>query len=304
MPCGRFAPSPTSDLHVGNLRTALVAWLMARSSGRAFVVRVEDLDVARVAAAGDVAQRQLADLAALGLTWDGPVVVQSQRLHRYADAAASLPTYECFCTRREIAQASSAPHGDHRPYPGTCRTLSPAQRAARRAERPPALRVDAGAPEVTVADRWAGPLTGVVDDFVLRRNDGAWAYNLAAVVDDLAQGVDQIVRGDDLASSTPRQAWLAARLSGGEVEYAHVPLVLNAAGQRLAKRDGAVTLADLAAQGLDAAGVLSLLGSSLGLNEPGEPVSASGLLARFDPDALPRSPWVFEGVRRSPADAR
>jgi len=289
---GRFAPSPTSELHLGNLRTALVAWLMARTTGRAFLVRIEDLDTARVAAAPGVAAQQLADLAALGLDWDEPVVRQSERLDRYAAALASLPTYECFCTRREIAEAASAPHDDgYRPYGGRCRSLSAAERATRRAVRPPALRVDAGAAAVTVVDRWAGEVTGVVDDFVVRRNDGVYAYNLAVVVDDVAQGVDQVVRGTDLLSSSPRQAWLTGRLGGAVPEYAHVPLAVNALGERLAKRDGAVTLADL---GLPPDAVRSLLGTSLGLNEPFEPVTMAELAQRFDPDALPRTPWVWD----------
>ncbi len=293
---GRFAPSPTSELHLGNMRTALVAWLMARSTGRRFIVRVEDLDAARVAAAPRVAEGQLADLAALGLDWDGDVVWQSRRLALYADALRLLPTYPCFCTRREIAESASAPHADgHRPYPGTCRTLSRAERAQRSATRPPALRVAAGGALVSVHDEWNGEVSGVVDDFVVRRNDGAYAYNLAVVVDDLNQGIDQVVRGDDLLSSSPRQAWLAGRLGGSVPGYAHVPLVVNAEGRRLAKRDGAVTLADLAAKGTDADGVRSLLGHSLGLNEPGEPVTASDLLARWRPEALPRGPWIAPG---------
>lgn len=289
---GRFAPSPTSELHLGNLRSALVAWLMARTTGRAFLVRIEDLDTARVVAAPGVAAQQLADLAALGLDWDGPVVRQSERLDRYAAALASLPTYECFCTRREIAEAASAPHDDgYRPYGGRCRSLSGPERASRRAVRPPALRVDAGAAAVTVVDRWAGEVTGVVDDFVVRRNDGVYAYNLAVVVDDVAQGVDQVVRGTDLLSSSPRQAWLTGRLGGAVPEYAHVPLAVNARGERLAKRDGAVTLADL---GLPPDAVRSLLGASLRLNEPFEPVTMADLAERFDPDALPRTPWVWD----------
>lgn len=291
---GRFAPSPTADLHLGNLRTAVVAWLMARATGRRFVVRIEDLDAGRVRAAGDLAGRQLADLTALGLDWDGPVLRQSDRLARYAAALALLPTYECYCTRREIAESTSAPHADGpRPYPGTCRSLSEQERARRRRERPGALRVDARAARVTVHDRWAGELTAEVDDFVVRRNDGAFAYNLAVVVDDLAQGVDQVVRGDDLWPSAPRQAWLTRTLGGTDPAYAHVGLVVNAGGARLAKRDGAVTLADLRRAGIDAGGVLSLLGFSLGLNEARGPVSAAKLLARFDPDTVRHGGWVF-----------
>ncbi len=289
---GRFAPSPTSDLHLGNLRTGLLSWLMARATGRAHLVRIEDLDAARVAAAEGVVARQLADLAAIGVEADGLVVRQSERLGLYEDALAHLPTYECFCTRAEIREASSAPHGDgYRPYPGTCRDLTEAQRAERRARRPPALRVRAGDVTETVRDVWAGEVSGVVDDFVVRRNDGAFAYNLAVVVDDVAQGVDQVVRGDDLLSSAPRQAWLTRRLGGRAPVYAHVPLVLGPDGRRLAKRDGAVTLADLASSGLTSGGVLALIGASLGLCAPGERVTAHTLLARFDPDAVPRSPW-------------
>lgn len=296
---GRFAPSPTSVLHVGNLRTALVAWLMARSSGRDFLIRIEDLDVTRVAAAPAVAQGQLDDLAAIGLTADGEVVRQSDRLPRYAAALSALETYECYCTRREIAEAASAPHDDgYRPYPGTCRDLSDAERAARRAGRPPALRVRSPGETVTVDDVWHGRVSGVVDDFVVRRNDGAYAYNLAVVVDDIAQGVDQVVRGDDLLSSAPRQAWLTQKLGGAVPLYGHVPLVVGADGRRLAKRDGAITLGDLAGLGWTPAQALTLLGASLGLVTEAEAseealVSPKTLLKRFDPGTLPRTPWVL-----------
>ena len=300
---GRFAPSPTSDLHVGNLRTALLAWLFARHTGRRFLVRIEDLDVARVAHDPAVARRQLRDLQALGLDWDDEVVHQSERTALYAAAVARLTadpgTYPCFCTRREIAEAASAPHRPPGAYPGTCRDLSPAERRARETGRPAALRVRGDGSTVTVVDRLAGPVQGQVDDFVLRRNDGAYAYNLAVVVDDVAQGVDQVVRGDDLLSSTPRQAWLAGRLGGMVPSYAHVPLVVNSDGRRLAKRDGAVTLADLAARGVDPVRVRSLLAASLGLAESGEPVSMAGLLARFDPGSLPREPWRWTGQEAS-----
>lgn len=297
MVAGRFAPSPTSALHLGNLRTALVAWLMARHSGRPFLIRIEDLDVARVAAAAGTARQQLDDLAALGLVPDAEPVWQSQRRELYAatlDRLAGL-TYECFCTRREIAEAVSAPHGDgYRPYPGTCRNLSAAQRARRRAVRPPALRVRADGASVTVQDEWAGAVTRAIDDFVLVRNDSVPAYNLAVVVDDLEQGVDQVVRGADLLSSSPRQAWLAQQLGGTPPRYAHVPLAVNRAGQRLAKRDGAVSLADLAARGVGPAQVLGILATSLGLAAVGEPVTLGLLLERFDPATLPRDPWVVD----------
>lgn len=292
---GRFAPSPTSDLHLGNLRTAVLAWLFARSSGRRFLLRIEDLDTARVRAAGDTAARQRADLAALGLVFDGEPLWQSQRLEVYREAIAGLPTYPCFCTRREIAEAASAPHhdpGGYRRYPGTCRNLTDAQRAERAAVRAPALRVRAEDVSCTVSDALAGEVTAVVDDFVVARNDGTPAYNLAVVVDDLASGVDQVVRGDDLLDSSPRQAWLAARLGGAAPSYVHVPLALNPSGQRLAKRDGAVSMADLARLNISPARVLGRIAESLALAEPGEPVDLPLMLRRFDPASIPRDAWV------------
>lgn len=292
---GRYAPSPTSALHLGNLRTALVAWLMARGSGRRFLLRIEDLDRARVVAAGPTAAGQLADLAALGIDFDPPVMRQSERLDAYRATADGLGDrlYECFCSRREIAEAASAPHGDgFRPYPGTCRRLTAAQRQARRRERPPAWRIRADGASCTITDTWAGEVTGVVDDFVVRRNDGVWAYNFAVVVDDIAQGVDQVVRGDDLLASSPRQAWLATVLGSRQPQYGHVPLAVGPTGTRLAKRDGAISLADLAALGIGADAVLGMLAASLALAEPDEPVTTAVLLDRWDPALLPRSPWL------------
>ena len=296
MSAGRFAPSPSGDLHVGNLRTALLAWLFARSTGRKFLVRVEDLDRVRAGAA----ERQLTDLAALGLTWDGPVTRQSERARGYLAAldrlgAAGL-VYECFCTRREIGEATSAPHGPPGAYPGTCRNLTEAERAERRAIRPPALRLRSEVSSWPVNDQLAGEFIGPVDDFVLRRGDGLIAYNLAVVVDDGAQGVDQVVRGNDLLPSSPRQAYLARLLGLPIVEYAHVPLALNRHGDRLAKRDGAVTLTDLSALGVSPAQVLALLAASLGLAALGEHVELEQLLGRFDPARLPREPWTVDPV--------
>jgi len=290
---GRFAPSPTSDLHLGNLRTALLAWLFARSSGRGFLLRVEDLDQARVAAAAGVAARQLADLAALGIDHDGEIVRQSERTALYEAALARLDVYECYCSRREIADSAQAPHGDgHRPYAGTCRDLTERERAAKRAVRPTALRVRAAGVTWTAPDELYGPVTGVVDDFVVRRGDGTFAYNLAVVVDDGLQRVDQVVRGDDLLSSVPRQAWLADRLGLATPSYVHVPLAVAPDGRRLSKRDGAVSMLDLRGRGVSAQQILSRIAASLGMAEPGETVTARDLLRRFDPAALPREPWV------------
>jgi glutamyl-tRNA synthetase len=283
---GRFAPSPSGALHVGNLRTALLAWLYARRTGRDFLIRVEDLDRVRPGAE----QRQLADLGAIGLDWDGPIVRQSTRGGLYDGAIGRLQdqgrVYECFCTRREILDAPLAPHQPPGAYPGTCRDLTEAERVERRVSRPTAYRLRADVMTFTVHDELRGTYVGPVDDFVLRRGDGVPAYNLAVVVDDADQGIDQVVRGDDLLSSAPRQGYLATLLGTTPPTYAHVPMALNTAGQRLAKRDGAVTYAELSERGYD---VLALIADSLGLVGS----SPAALLESFDPAALPRTPWVF-----------
>jgi glutamyl-tRNA synthetase len=247
-------------------------------------MRIEDLDAGRVRP--ELAAVQLRDLAAIGLDWDGEVVVQSSRQDLYADALARLDVYECFCTRAEIREAASAAHGPVGIYPGTCRSLDAAARAALRAERRvPALRVRAAGGSVGFEDRVAGHFEGAVDDFVVRRNDGAYAYNLAVVVDDAAQGVEEVVRGADLIDSTPRQLWLARALGLPEPSHAHVPLVLGADGRRLAKRHGDVTLRELAPA--DAVGWMA---RSLGLPPA---TTAPELLSAFDPRALPREPTTY-----------
>ncbi|BBY26451.1 tRNA glutamyl-Q(34) synthetase GluQRS [Mycolicibacterium sediminis] len=285
-PAGRFAPSPSADLHVGNLRTAALAWLFARSTGRRFLVRVEDLDDR---ARTEFATRQLDDLAAIGVTWDEPPEHQTDHEERYLAVVDRLTdrglVFECFCTRRDIQQAPRAPHAPEGAYPGTCRELTPAQRAERAASgRPPALRLRSDVDAFTVTDLLHGEYTGVVDDFVLRRGDGVPAYNLAVVVDDAAQGVDQVVRGDDLLASSPRQAYLATLLGHLPPTYAHVPLVVNGEGKRLAKRDGAVTLAEVGVPG-----VMGRIAASLGYSA----VTLDGMLSEFEPGRLPREPWVY-----------
>jgi glutamyl-tRNA synthetase len=286
---GRFAPSPSADLHIGNLRTAVLAWLFARSTGRRFLLRVEDLDDRTH---DDVAHRQLADLAAIGVTWDDEPQWQSRRRGLYDAVVDGLAdrglVYECYCSRRDILSAPRAPHAPEGAYPGTCRELSEAERVHRRESgRPPALRLRADVAEYTVTDLVHGSYTGVVDDFVVRRGDGVPAYNLAVVVDDALSGIDQVVRGDDLLTSSPRQAYLAGLLGHPQPMYAHVPLVLNAGGKRLAKRDGAVTLAELGVPR-----VFALITESLGWPAP----DMAALLQQFDPARLPREPWIYQPV--------
>ena len=315
---GRYAPSPSGDLHLGNLRTAILAWAMARRGGKSFYMRVEDLDRVRPGAA----ERQLADLQAMGLDWDvspgsaaestegkeAGVLYQSTRLAAYERAVQRLReaglVYECYCTRREIQEASSAPHGAPGAYPGTCRGLSEAQREERRAQRPPALRLRAERTSYTVQDDFYGSYTGLVDDFVLVRNDGTYAYNLTSVVDDAFVGVEQIVRGDDLLPSAPRQAYLASLLGLPQPRYAHVPLALNEEGKRLAKRDGAVTLPQLREAGVEVPTILGWIAASIPVyNADGSahsadvPVpNAAAILERFDPARMATEPWVVRNL--------
>jgi glutamyl-tRNA synthetase len=290
---GRFAPSPSGRLHLGNLRTALLAWLFARSGAGRFTLRIEDLDRARSKLEHE--RTQMEDLRAIGLDWDGEPLRQSTRTERYREALEELRrhgrVYPCWCTRAEIREAAEAPHGPLPEgfYPGTCRRLSDAERAQReRSGRPAALRLDAGAAQVEFEDRLHGHVSGIVDDFVLWRGDDTPAYQLAVVVDDTDQGVREVVRGDDLLDSTPRQIELARLLGLPFPRYAHVPLVLGPDGARLAKRHGSVTLAEW-----DPAEALGWMVSSLGMGEAGERRAPAELLERFDPDSLPREPTTF-----------
>lgn len=290
---GRFAPSPSGPLHLGSLRTALVAWLMARGAGARFVVRIEDLDPQR--SRPEFIDSQLTDLSALGIDWDEPPVRQSERLALYDDALGTLHAtgrlYPCFCTRAEVREAASAPHGElpEGAYPGTCRELSPSVRRQRiEAGERFALRLRADAERIEFEDALLGPWSQVVDDFVVVRSDGVHAYQLAVVVDDGVQGIREVVRGADLADSTPRQILLQRLLGLPHPAYAHVPLVLGPAGERLAKRDGAVTLAE---RDEPLSATLALLAHSLGLASGRDRVySADELIEEFDPRLIPRDP--------------
>jgi glutamyl-tRNA synthetase len=241
---------------------------------------MEDLDTGRVRER--YYDRQLRDLAAIGIDWDGPVVRQSERTDLYEDALARLDTYPCWCTRAEIREAASAPHGElpEGAYPGTCRELTAAQRAEREASgRPAALRLRTeGEPGV--------------DDFVLRRGDGPFAYNLAVVVDDAEQGVDQVVRGRDLADSTPRQVLLMRLLGLPRPEHRHVPLVLGPDGARLAKRHGAVTLEERDESPDE---TRALLARTLGLTG----TTPEELVREFDPLRLPSADCRLPALPRS-----
>ena len=285
---GRYAPSPTGELHLGNLRTALVAWLSARSRAGSFLLRIEDLDSTR--SREKWVSTQVAELEMIGIDWDVEPVRQSQRGDLYSEALDRLDRegllYECFCTRREIREASSAPHGDvpDGAYPGTCRHLTASRLDQRRASgRPPALRVRAQGDRIAFKDGLHGEVEGVVDDFVVKRNDGDFAYNLAVVVDDADQGMTEVVRGEDLLDSTPRQLWLYRTLGLTEPsDWFHLPLMLGPDGQRLAKRHGAVTIEDRLESGRSPARVTGELAASLGLAPPDEECLAPDLIEGFD----------------------
>ena len=302
---GRFAPSPTGPLHLGNARTALLAWLDARAAGGAFVMRMEDLDRARVQPDGEA--RQLADLAWLGIDWDegpdrgGPFAPyrQSERTARYDAAVERLlatgRAFACACSRADIARAASAPHDETEPrYPGICRGRDPADVRARAAAqgRAPAVRFDGRGERIDFVDGFQGPVAAEpdgIDDFVLRRADGVAAYQLAVVVDDAAMRITRVVRGDDLLRSTPRQLALYRALGLTPPAFAHVPLVVTPGGERLAKRTRPSSLASLRAAGLAPEAVLGALAASAGLGS-GEPVAAAALLPAFALDAVTRGP--------------
>lgn len=314
---GRFAPSPTGAMHLGNARTALLAWLDARAAGGTFLLRIEDLDRPRVQPGAEAAL--LSDLAWLGIDWDegpdrgGPFAPyrQSERAARY-DAAidrllAEGSAFLCACSRLDVARAASAPHDfgagageDHGPrYPGTCRGRPPAEVRARAASqgRNPAIRFDGRAAQIEFIDEIHGRVAagpGGVDDFVLRRADGAAAYQLAVVVDDAAMQVTRVVRGDDLLASTARQIALYRALALTPPAFAHVPLVLSADGERLAKRTRPATIASLRERGLLPEAVVGALAGSAGLAAPDRPTSCRALLGGFRLAAVTRGPVGLE----------
>lgn len=288
----RFAPSPTGDLHFGGAFVALASWWLARKNGGRFVVRMEDIDTPRVVAGA--ADRILDDLAWLGLAWDGEVVTQSSRTKLYLDAIENLKAqdlvYACDCSRAELARIASAPHGkDELVYPGVCATADP----ARAMKRDPALRVrvprDAPAQisfDDVIRGRYTQNIAENVGDFVIRRGDGIFSYQLAVTVDDTDQEVTHVIRGADLLSSTPRQIFLARALGREPPRYLHLPLVVDASGERIAKRSTAAHVRVLRERGVPREKILGDLAYALGLIGKKEPIDAPSL-AKLDRAA----PW-------------
>ncbi len=295
---GRYAPSPTGDLHLGNLRTALLAWLFARCSGGQFVLRIEDLDQPRVRPG--TSERMLHDLRWLGIDWDeGPDVggpyapyTQSERQEIYSMYLRRLQDqgliYPCYCSRAEIARAASAPHGNEGPrYPGTCRNLTQSQRKQREANnRRPSLRfrID-DERSVTFTDLLVGTIEQhvqqAVGDFIVCRSDGIFAYQFAVVVDDGLMHINQVARGVDLLESTARQILLFEALGFQVPAFAHIPLLLDEQGKRFSKRVQSTGLEPLREKGVTPEQVVGQMAAECGLVEWGEELSADELVERY-----------------------
>ncbi len=305
---GRFAPSPTGRIHLGNARSALLGWWWARSQNGEFLLRIEDLD--RQRSRPEFLDDLFRDLEYLGIDWDEPPLYQSQRQDVYDAAldrlAARGHLYECFCSRTEIARAASAPHGpsDEGPiYPGTCLPLTKPERLERAKLRPSAVRFRPREGEVCFDDalhgRYCQDVAADVGDFVIRRNDGVASYQLAVVVDDGASGITHVLRGDDLLSSTPRQLLLYEALEHPAPRFAHVPLIMGPDGKRLAKREGAFAVAELREAGVPAERVVGLLAGWSGLDPSPRP--ARELVPQFELVKVPRAPvpTTEQDIRRA-----
>ena len=294
MVCGRFAPSPSGRMHLGNLWSCLLAWLSARSSGGSMVLRLEDLDVDRCRPA--YCDQVMRDLEWLGLDWDNEPVYQSQRTEIYAEFFQHLEQqgliYPCYCTRAERL-AASAPHRSDgiTVYDGRCRRLSGEEQAQLAASRRPAWRVAVPAEEFAFRDlcqgAYAEQLARDCGDFILRRSDGVYAYQLAVVADDALMGVNQVVRGRDLLDSTPRQIWLNQALGFVPPEYAHVPLLLAPDGRRLAKRDRDQELGMLQ-QRYTAPELVGHLACLAGLTPEYTPITPTQLIPLFSWNKIPK----------------
>lgn len=292
---GRIAPSPSGRMHLGNAFSALIAWAHARSQEGSFVLRLEDLD--ERCRKKEFVDGLVEDLRWLGIDWDGPVVTQSERLARYEDALRTIEqaakVYPCFCSRADL-HAASAPHAsDGTPvYPGTCLTLSDSELADLKKSRRHALRLHVPDERITFHDEIQGDyeqcLARESGDFVLRRSDGVYAYQLVCVVDDIASEVTEVVRGSDLLSSTPRQMLLYRLLGANPPRYAHHPLLLAEDGRRLAKREEDCTISSLRERGVPSEKIVGYLAYLAGQIDKPRSMSPDELISIFDASRIPR----------------
>ena len=284
---GRYAPSPTGRLHLGNLRTALLAWLHARLNKGQWLLRFDDLDTPRLVVNSD--EQIKSDLTALGLYWDGEPYYQSQHINDYQMALDALDKrnliYNCYCSRKDIQQALSAPHGKTAVYPGTCQYLSKVEQAQKAEKKTPAMRLRVGQAEVDFVDGVLGRqqqlLARECGDFVIRRADGLFAYQLAIVIDDIQHGVTDVVRGADLLDSTARQLYLFELLQDHKrlPTFWHMPLLTDDVGKRLAKRDGSDSLGEWLDSGKTSEQLIAQFAHELDLLTAPEPaISAAELL--------------------------
>jgi glutamyl-tRNA synthetase len=298
---GRLAPSPTGAQHLGNARTYLIAWLSARSRNGTVRLRIEDIDSPRIKPGA--AEQSLEELRWLGLDWDGDPIVQTVRLPLYESALESLKrqelVYPCTCSRSDIAAAASAPHADHEgpTYPGTCSHRGASDAATLIAERKPFAWRFRIVESPLFHDLYAGELRidlkQLGGDFVVWKSTGTPAYQLAVVVDDAAMGITEVIRGDDLIPSTPRQLLVYESLGFAPPAFAHVPLVVGEDGRRLAKRHGDTRLAALRDGGVKPEAVVGLLAWSCGWIDRPEPIAARELLPLFRLAVIPTQPFVL-----------
>ncbi|GGA38758.1 tRNA glutamyl-Q(34) synthetase GluQRS [Paenibacillus physcomitrellae] len=319
---GRFAPTPSGTMHLGNAKIALLSWLQVRAANGVFVLRIEDIDMQR--SKSELARQIIADMKWLGLNWDegpgqggnyGPYT-QSERRDRYEQALQELEhkgrLYPCYCSRAELLQIAGAPHGlasEGPVYPGTCRKLTPQEREERALHKTSSLRFALQNEQYEVQDGIAGfqhfpEASG--GDFIVKRADGMYSYQLAVTVDDAAMGITHVLRGSDLLDSTPRQLALYEAFGWQPPQFAHAPLLMGEDGRRLAKRHGDLSLVQLRRSGLPAERVIGWLAYISGLIDRPEPVQASELVTGFTLDLISKSPFTLTSqmVQQLLADSR
>ncbi|MNZ42178.1 Glutamate--tRNA ligase 1 [compost metagenome] len=308
---GRFAPTPSGDMHLGNAKIALLSWLQMRAVDGVYILRIEDIDTQR--SSRHIAERIMEDLHWLGLDWDeGPdskmvepskSYWQSERASFYEEALSKLHSfgllYPCYCSRAGLLAVGDAPHGlssEGIPYAGTCRELTREEQMSKEIHKTPSLRFTLGNDGVTFVDGITGPQTFSPQssgDFVVRRADGLYSYQLAVTVDDALMGITDVLRGDDLLDSTPRQLWLYDALGLTPPSYSHVPLIYGEDGHRLAKRHGDLGISALRSSGAKPEKIVGWLAYISGLIDRPEPVAAADLISDFTLESISHGPFIL-----------